>query len=392
MYDKKVIHIAAWAKTFNEFRKPQILRHKAEFKRVVLYCSDDPAHVEMLERDGFEIKLSPMSKNLDLRVLSQIIRLYRYLKKENFDIIFAQQNMGGLIGVLAGRLAGTPLIIYGCAGLKYQPDRKGLINWLMKFGEFKIVEWSDAVFVNNRDDERILKDVPGTRDKVRYVGPCDGCGVDTGVFNAARRIAGRDAARAELGIGKDVAVLGFVGRCVWEKGLRELVDAAVFLRQDRPAREFRIIIIGDGVHSGEIARYAEKKGVGDAFDFLGYKFGVDYYISALDIFVLPSHREGLSVSLLQALSMGLPSVTTRTKGSWELIQDGKTGYIVPVGDARALADALLRIVDDPGAAKAMGLAASRYVAANFGEKVLVDNLAEITRELIEIKWPSAAGV
>ncbi|HEX9860918.1 MAG TPA: glycosyltransferase, partial [Nitrospirota bacterium] len=230
-------------------------------------------------------------------------------------------------------------------------------------------------------DEALLKAEPRIRDKVWYVGPSGGSGVDTRKYNSAARLAGREDVRQELGVGPDTLVVGYIGRLAWEKGFRELIDAAALLNGGGTARDIRYIIIGDGGGAGDIKAYANERGVGGRFVFLGYRFDVERYMAGMDIFTLPSYREGISVSLLQALAMGLPCIASDIRGNREIMRHKETGLLFPVGDASAYSGAIAGMADNREDALALGARAEKYVSENFAEEALVENVSGILARL-----------
>lgn len=383
--DKKIIHVSTGPRMYTQFRMPMIKRQREVCRELLIYCPRD-VQTDILTKDGYSVHTAPVTNRPGVHTLFEIARLYRFLKSNRFDILIAHQPMGALVGIIAGRLAGVPVRIYSTGGLKYSPDRKGLFNLAMKHGELQVIRWSSAAFLVNREDEALLKAIPSVRDKACYVGPRGGCGVDAGRFNSARRTSLRARAREELGVGDDVFLAGYVGRCVWEKGFRELVDAAGMLAEnERPGCRTVFAVLGKGRHLDEVQGYVESKGLSSRFMFLGYRFDVDYYMSAFDVYVLPSYREGLPVALLEAMCFGLPCIATDIRGSRELIPEGK-GILVPPRDARRLADAIGRLASDAGARAKMAEEAERYIHENFEEGLLVDRMMKMVEDITAARF------
>jgi len=383
--NKKIIHVSAWAKTFTQFRMPLIRTQKDIFKKVLIYCPYESSHIERLIEEGFEVKIAPVSGKVKPEVIFQIIKLYRYLKKEHFDILAAHQPMGALVGITAASLAGVPIKIYSTGGLKYCPDKNRKLNNILKYGELGIIKSADAVFLVNKEDEALLICIPSVKDKAYYVGPRGGCGIDTERFSLWRRLELRDKARKNLEIGEDTLLVGYAGRCIWKKGFKEIVDAACILKEKEAGEKIQFLVLGEGQHLPAIKNYMDQKGLNSMFNFLGYKFNIDFYMSAFDIFILPSYREGLPVSLLEAMALGIPSIATNVRGNRDLIKDGETGLLVPVGEVDKLARAILYIKNSPDKGAYMGKRASEYVINRYSESVMVDKTMGIINNLIEKK-------
>ena len=228
--------------------------------------------------------------------------------------------MGALVGILAAQLARTPVKIYSTGGLKYLPGPKGFLDPILKNGEFCIIGMCDAVFLVNREDQNLLENSE-YKDKASYVGPLGGCGIDVTRFNSRARLKNRPRARNELGVKNGDFVIGYTGRMVWEKGFRDLINAASLIKE----RNVLFLLFGEGDALQEITQYARDKGVASIFRFEKYTFDINYLMAAFDMFVLPSYREGLPVSLLESMALGLPCVGTNIRGTRELIRDGETG-------------------------------------------------------------------
>lgn len=381
--ERKVIHISAWGRTFTQFRLPLIRRQNEIFKRVLLYCPNEQAHIKRLEEEGFEIEIASVSKKPDLHIVLQILKLYQYLKRGEFDVLFAHHPMGALIGIPAARIAKVPLKIYSTGGLKYSPDRGGLSNLLVRYGEMQLIKMADAVFLVNREDEKLLKSIPAVREKAYYVGPQAGCGCDTENFNIDKRLWFRGKARRELGVDDETFLVGYAGRCVWEKGFKEIVNAAGDLRENMAGKKILFMILGDGLHLSEIRDYVNRKGLLSLFIFLGYKFNVSYYLSAIDVFVLPSYREGAPVSLLQAMALGIPSIASNTRGSRELINHGESGMLVPIRNAEALKGAILSMKNRHDRGESLGRRGAKHVLGSYSEGALLNKTMELIQSLIE---------
>jgi len=153
----------------------------------------------------------------------------------------------------------------------------------------------------------------------------------------------RDAVRAELRCGPDVLLLGVIGRLSREKGCLEMVAAFAQLAERRPAA--RLAFIGEGPQREEIEAAARAAGVGDRVVMLGHR-QVPPVLEALDVLVSPSHTEGISNAILEAMTAGVPVVATRVGGTPEILTDGVSGLLIPPADPGAIAEAVDRLAAD----------------------------------------------
>lgn len=181
-------------------------------------------------------------------------------------------------------------------------------------------------------------------------------------MDAPAAAAGRGQARNHLRIDPHAPVLGCVGRLVAVKNHAALLDRMPALLKAHPA--LQLVLIGDGPLRGTLARQAEVLGVTAHVHLLGNRADVAELLPALDIFVLPSHSEGLSIALLEACRAGLPIVATDVGGNAEVIRDGQTGLLVQPGSAPGLQAALLRLLADAALRQQLGAAARSWVRAH----------------------------
>lgn len=173
----------------------------------------------------------------------------------------------------------------------------------------------------------------------------------------------RGEMRDRLGLSPaDVLAVG-AGRLVPHKGYHLLLEAVARVRARHP--ELKCVIVGDGAERANLEALSQRLALGSAACLAGFQPDVVPYLQAADFFVLPSSREGLPLSALEAMACGVPCVLTRVSGNPEIVEDGENGLLVPVGSIGALADAITRMVADPSARERMAAAALDTVARRF---------------------------
>src|SRR5205823_6535906 len=205
-----------------------------------------------------------------------------------------------------------------------------------------------------------------------------GNGVDLTRFDRSRRSSRREATRAALGIAPSEVVCGAIGRLVREKGYAELFAAAAEVRRTRP--NVRFLVVGpedpdksDALSAEEIDRARRDAGI----CFLGMRFDVEDLYTAMDLYVLASHREGFPRSAMEAAAMGLPIIATDIRGCRQVVDAGSSGLLVPVGDHAALAAAIGRLVDDERARASMGAAGAAKAIAEFDQQDVIDTTLRV---------------
>ena len=181
-------------------------------------------------------------------------------------------------------------------------------------------------------------------------------GVPVASLRAA--LAHREEVRRELGV-RDEQLAVYVGRVTADKGIPELLEAVRELR--KLGIPLRLLLVGP--IGGDVRRTLELQRPGDGIRVLGEVSNPWRYLAAGDVFVLASTREGLPLSLLEAMACGLPVVSTRVGGTPEVVEDGVTGLLVPPGDSGAFAEALRRILSNPEEARRMGAQAAARISS-----------------------------
>ena len=171
------------------------------------------------------------------------------------------------------------------------------------------------------------------------------------------------AVRGEIGVPEAAPMFICVAKMLEQKGHRHLVDALSAAAGGDQA--IHVALLGDGPLRDEIETRARAAGVADRVHFLGTRSDVPRLLSAADAFVLPSLWEGLPMALLEAMAAGLPVMATSVSGTRQVVEDGRTGMLVPPGDAAGLARAMGRLADDAGLRARLGAAGREHVRAEF---------------------------
>ena len=187
----------------------------------------------------------------------------------------------------------------------------------------------------------------------------------------------RDAARKRFGIPGDRTAIFFVGRLARIKRAERFVELAAHTVDSIPNAVF--VIVGDGPERAELERQAAP--LGDRVLFAGWSGDMSSVYAAADLIVLTSDNEGMPVALIEAAMQGVPAVTTDVGSVRQVVLDGTSGTIVPVGDGGALAEAVVRLTHDKDLLRAYGLAARQHAVSKFSEQRLADDIAGIYQRL-----------
>jgi glycosyltransferase involved in cell wall biosynthesis len=312
----------------------------------------------------------------DARALGELRGLFRALRPE---IVHTHNPKPGVYGRLAARAARVPVIVNTVHGLYATPDDRWARRAVVYTLERLAASCSHAELVQNPEDVEVLARLGIPRSKLHLLGN----GIDLARFDPSSVARERTAAlRAEMGAGPDDVVCGLVGRLVWEKGYREVFAAAARLRDTAP--HLRIVVIGprdadkpDAIGDADVER-ARRDGV----TFLGLRHDVEALYTAMDIYVLASHREGFPRSAMEAAAMGVPVVATRIRGCRQVVDDGRTGRLVPVGDVDALAGAIAALATDAELRRSLGEAAREKARREFDQQRVIDTTLAVYESLL----------
>jgi len=294
------------------------------------------------------------------------LTLCRVLRRYRIQLLHTNSYVPGNYARLAGALMRVPLIVDHWHGFTRFSRKRRLICRLL--GRFTTL--SLAVSQGVRD--YLIEQGGLDPAKVRVVAN----GIDLARIQAHRP---RAAVRRELRITEEVRVVGLVARLDhWGKGHRELFTALAGLKDRYP---LEALIIGGGRREGELRQLAAELGLGPRVNFLGQRRDIPDLLAALDILVLPSHSEGVSLALLEAMAAGLPVIATAVGGLPEVVTDGVNGLLIPPRDPEALARALDRLLADPDFARRLGEQARAEVEAHYSLERLGREINEIYEEL-----------
>jgi glycosyltransferase involved in cell wall biosynthesis len=210
--------------------------------------------------------------------------------------------------------------------------------------------------------------------------------VRTGIDLAKFSARDQQAARQLIGIA-DRPTLGIVATLRDWKGHEDLLDSLVLLRDQSAAlRDWQLIIVGDGPERARLIEKVARRALGDVVKLVGNQENVAEWLSAFDIFVLPSYgNEGVPQGIMQAMACGLPVVSTPVGAIAEAVEVGKSGLLVPTRNPPALAAALQRLMTDGDQRRAMGDAGHAIATEKFGIDVMVEKMEGVFRQYAHMR-------
>jgi len=373
----KILELCAVDVTARFILLPLVERLRREGFEVHVGCSPG-RHLDYLRGLGLEVRPVAIARRVaSPRHVLSLIRLTRLMRRERYDVVHVHTPVAAALGRVAARLAGVPVVIYTAHGFYFHDRMPPWKRSLIAFVERALFRLgTTALFtVSAEDRETAVAKRIAPAAKVVWIGN----GVDVVRF----RPQDGSALRKELGLRPEDRVVGFVGRLVPEKGFWELLRAMALVQRQHP--KAKLLIVGETLKSdrarsetASATRFILEEGLTEAVRCVGFQDDVAPYLSAMDLFVLPSHREGLPLTILEAMASGLPVVATNIRGCREEVIDGVTGRLVPVEDAASLAEAISGILSDEEQRLRMGLAARDRATREFDlEKALDRQIAAI---------------
>ena len=337
-----------------------------------IVCSPSDEMEELSKRYSFEYKPIEVLRKISIgKDLKAVWSTYRYIKEVKADVVTGHTPKGGLVAMLAAWLARVPVRIYLRHGLVYETchglKRALLINIdrLASRLATKIVCVSPSVARRSIEDGLN----PERKQIVLAHGTCNG--IDTERFRKdAVNHESVAVLKQQLGINDGDFVIGFTGRLVRDKGIIELVRAYQELRKQY--MNVRLMLVGmleirDALPEDVVKTIREDKSI-ISTGYVGYNT-IEQYYALMDVFVLPSYREGFPTSVLEASSMEIPVITTRATGCCDSILDNETGFFVN-HDEKELEAALMRLYKDSELREQMGRIGRRFVEDNFRQELV----------------------
>jgi len=365
------------------------LKHLCAQTYWVTAVSAPGSYLADVEDAGIRVVPIPMSRRVTpLQDVVSLIRLTRLLIREQPDIVHTHTPKANLLGQWAAWLAGCPRRVSTVHGLYFTPQTAFLKRTLFRFVEWVSALPAQIVFVINQQDldtATRLKVID--QDKLRLLP--GGMGVDLQRFyKKPQTDQEANLTRRELGLPDDALTIGYVGRLVEEKGLLDLFTAFRTVMAEEPRAYLLLIGPFDAAKPDAISpSIADQYGISARTIFAGIRHDTPELYSIMDVFVLPSYREGLPLSAMEAQAVGIPVVTTDARGCREAIDPGKTGLLVPPHEPSALADALLTLLRDPDLRHQMGAEGRKLAVMRFDQRKAFAAFEQAYTDLLAANWP-----
>jgi lipopolysaccharide/colanic/teichoic acid biosynthesis glycosyltransferase/glycosyltransferase involved in cell wall biosynthesis len=306
------------------------------------------------------------------------------MKEERFDIVHVHTPVAAVLGRVAAWAAGVPIVLYTAHGFYFHEHMHKRVRRLVVWLEKLLCRITDLIFTQSYEDAlTAVREAICPEEKVLWIGN----GVDIRRFATEPSSNG---ARESLGFSAQDKVVGFVGRLVREKGILELIQAMRLVVEGFP--DAKLLLVGDTLDSDRdrtaklaLRREIGQDGLAHRIVFTGHVEDVASMIAAVDLFVLPSHREGMPRTIIEAMASGKPVVATNIRGCREEVVHGLTGLLVPVKDPAALATAIISLLSNPELTQKMGAESRRRAFELFDEQAVLNKQIKAYGEIIHRK-------
>lgn len=380
---KKICYITTVPGTIHSFVLPLLeyqLKH-TDWELTVI-CNETPEIRQWLPEKVRYIPVS-MKRGISLGGISAIRQLTKIFRHEKFDMVQYSTPNASLYASMAAKRAGVPVRLYcqwGMAFVGFGGFKRKVFKAIEK-RVCRLSTWVEPDSFGNLAFGRNEGLYPESKSSVIWNGSASG--VNLQKFDISRKAQWKAAIRQQLEIKEDAFVFGFIGRITGDKGINELF-AAYRKLQDEGKKAY-LILLGyvDRPESvdQELYQWAQDN---PYVRFCGYTDIVEQYISAMDVYVLPSYREGFGSAVIEAEAMGVPVIVSDIPGPTDAMIENKTGLIVKKADDASLYEGMLQLMDDEDLRKRFAEEAYRFAADKFEQNRLFSHVVEDRKRLMNI--------
>jgi glycosyltransferase involved in cell wall biosynthesis len=321
-----------------------------------------------------KVEMAEVRSPSPIKDLVALLKIYRLLRRERFDLVHTHTSKAGILGRVAARLAGVPHIVHtphgqafnGYAGRGLTTLFVLLERWAATFTD-RIIGLTDQEIQDNLErrigEPEQFVNIPS--------------GIDLERFETNEREAKN--VKASLGLSPSVRLIGSVGRLEPIKGHAYLLDAYAILAPRFP--DLYLALVGDGELLPELRSRAENAGLTDRVLFLGWREDVPDLLHAFDIFVFPSLSEGMGRGLVEAMAAGVPVVATKAASIPEVLGEGEAGYLVEPASAASLAAGIETLLLDPELQSRL-VKAGRDRAQDYSVEAMLQKIGDVYQDVL----------
>lgn len=381
---KKICYVTTVHTTLRSFVFPTVahLREMTDWQITVI-CNDDAEFEKQLPEGVRYIPVS-MKRGISFGGIRAMLKMRKIFRREKFDLVQYSTPNASFYASLAAKMAKVPVRLYCQWGIAYV-GFGGIKRKIFKMIEKLVCRCSTWVEPDSRGNldfshaEGLYSENKGS---VIWNGSASG--VNLNKFDISQKDAWREEIRARHGIEKDAFVYGFVGRVTRDKGINELLAAYETICAQRP--NTRLMLVGrmenEQLLDQRLYEWAKET---DRVIFCGQSSEVEKYMSAMDVYILPSYREGFGSAVVEAEAMGVPVIVSDIPGPTDAMKRDITGLVVKKADTESLRDGMLRMLDDPQMRERFALEAYKFASEGFDQKKLSQHILEDRKKLMNME-------
>ena len=368
--NKKIMMVATTDNMLWQFLIPHIKHLQSMGNTVECVCSKTGFWFdELRDKFGFKMHEIDFGRNpFKLKNLKAYKKLKQLQKQEKFDLVYCQQPVGGLMGRLIGKKFKIP-VIYVAHGFHFLKGNSKIKNIMFKTIEKWLAKYTDVLITINEEDYEASKN---WKAKHKYKIP--GIGFDINKYDNSE--FDKKEFKQSLGLKEDDFVVLTVAEFSPGKNYDTMLKTIAELKNTN----IKLISCGRGKCEDQIKAQIKELGIEDKVILLGYRKDINRIMQVSDIYFLPSHREGLCLSMIESMNFALPIVTSRVRGCQDLVEEGKNGFLEEKNDYLAYAKDIKKLATDTELYSAMS-ARSKELAPTYSIENVKKQLEDIYDKL-----------
>ncbi|MDR4508575.1 MAG: glycosyltransferase [Candidatus Brocadiaceae bacterium] len=379
--NKRICFVTTLPVTIKAFVRPQAEYLLRNGWHVTWICAEEADFCKDIP-NGIKYIPLPFKRGIDpFGIPMLILKLYRLFKRERFVLVQYSTPNAAFYAATAAQLARVPVRLYAQWGIRYV-GFNGLARGIFKILERWCCHCSTFIEPDSLSNlEFSIKEGLYPRKKGRVIWNGSSSGVNLKRFDIAQKEVWRVEYRNRLGLGFHHLVIGFVGSIRQDKGCNELIAACHSFFNDLPAA--RLLLVGDkhfyNTIDKDLRDWVKKS---EQVRYVPQNNEIPQYMACMDVFSLPSYREGLPTAVIEAEAMGVPVVVSDVPGAIDAMRHEVTGLVVPVKNVEALAESLKLLLNDSTKRVAFGEASVKFVRDNFEQNEFIRHVVEDKEQLL----------
>lgn len=351
----------------------------------IIVCSEGKDTHKIEESKGYKFRYVEIDRNINLiKNTRTLINLIKVFKEEKPDIVHVHTPIAGVLGRIAAKIAGIKIVVYTAHGFYFHENMKPAIYKIFYLIEKYVGRFcTDYIFTQSIEDSEVaIKGKFLLKENIMPIGN----GVDiSGKFNL-ETVKGEEieVLKSEFNIKREDTVITFIGRLVREKGIIDLLKAFVVMERD----DVKLLIIGDRFKGErdsyceeELRRYKEEKNI----FFIGDRVDINNLLAITDIFCLPSYREGMPRSIIEAMAMECAVIATNIRGSREEVLNDETGYLIDINSPIQIKEKIEALINNKEKLEYMKKRGRKRAEELYDETLVVERQLTIFQELLNNK-------